>query len=96
MDLGLKNKVAFIAASSDGLGKAVAIEMAKEGAQIIINGRNKEKLALTKLEIEQKFDVNVLAIQGDLSKTEDRALILQTIFNNYEIIPYCFLDWIFR
>ena len=34
MDLGLKDKIAFVAASSQGLGKAVAIELAKEGAHI--------------------------------------------------------------
>ena len=38
MDLGLKDKRAFVAASSDGLGKAVALELAKEGASVIING----------------------------------------------------------
>ena len=51
MDLGLKNKVAFIAASSDGLGKAVAMELANEGATIIINGRNKTKLENTRNDI---------------------------------------------
>jgi 3-oxoacyl-[acyl-carrier protein] reductase len=42
MDLGLKNKVAFVAASSQGLGKAVALELAREGARVIINGRKKK------------------------------------------------------
>ncbi len=41
MDLGIKNKVAFVAASSQGLGKAVALELAQEGCRVIINGRNK-------------------------------------------------------
>ena len=35
MELGLKNKIAFIAASSQGLGKSVAHELAQEGASII-------------------------------------------------------------
>ena len=59
MELGLKDKVAFVAASSDGLGKAVALELVKEGAQVIINGRNNEKLNQTKLDIEQEYDSNV-------------------------------------
>lgn len=86
MDLGLKNKVAFIAASSDGLGKAVAMELAKEGATVIINGRNKEKLERTKLEIEQKTNSNVLAISGDLADEKERATVLKTIFSNYNAI----------
>ena len=53
MDLGLKNKVAFVAASSQGLGKSVALELAQEGANIIICGRNKENLEKTKQEIEK-------------------------------------------
>ncbi|MEZ4796688.1 MAG: SDR family oxidoreductase [Flavobacteriaceae bacterium] len=80
MDLGLRNKVAFVAASSDGLGKAVAIELAKEGAIVIINGRNKEKLEKTKKEIEKECSTKVLAISGDLSNDNERNSILNTLF----------------
>jgi len=78
MELGLKNKVAFIAASSQGLGKAVALEFAQEGAGIIICGRNKEKLEKTKLELENKSKREVLAVRGDLSIVEEREQIIQT------------------
>ena len=78
MDLGLKNKVAFIAASSDGLGKSAAIELAKEGAQVIICGRNSERLAAAKVEIEKVGNSNVLAIKGDLSVEEDVKNIIST------------------
>ena len=71
MDLGLNNKVAFVAASSDGLGKAVALELAKEGATVIINGRNKEKLEKTKQEIELECQTCVLAISGDLADEKE-------------------------
>ena len=53
MELGIKNKIAFVAASSQGLGKSVALELAKEGAKIIICGRNKQQLEKTKEEIEE-------------------------------------------
>lgn len=86
MDLGLKNKVAFIAASSDGLGKAVAMELAKEGATIIINGRNKEKLENTRNEIEQMSNVKVLAVSGDLANEKERDVVIKTVFNNYNTI----------
>jgi len=84
MDLGLKNKVAFIAASSDGLGKAVAMELANEGTTVIINGRNKTKLENTKKDIEQKFNTNVLAISGDLANKDERDIVLETIFNHHD------------
>ena len=59
MELGLRNKIAFVAASSQGLGKAVALELAKEGAKLIINGRNKENLESTKKEIEKMKKIEV-------------------------------------
>ena len=83
MDLGLKDKIAFVAASSDGLGKAVAMELAKEGATVIINGRNKGKLEQTRHEIERECNTNVLAIAGDLAKEEERTTVLKTIFNHH-------------
>ncbi|PTM11113.1 MAG: hypothetical protein DA407_02285 [Bacteroidetes bacterium] len=86
MDLGLKNKVAFIAASSDGLGKAVAMELANEGATIIINGRNKAKLEKTKNDIEQKYHTKVLAISGDLANKDEREVVLKTILNHHYTI----------
>jgi 3-oxoacyl-[acyl-carrier protein] reductase len=76
MELGLKNKVAFVAASSQGLGKAVALELAKEGAKVIINGRKKETLEKTKQEIEQQTNSEVLALIGDLSVSNDRKQII--------------------
>lgn len=44
MDLGLTNKVALIAGGSSGLGLAVALELAKEGAHVAIGARDPEKL----------------------------------------------------
>ena len=84
MDLGLKNKVAFVAASSDGLGKAVAQELAKEGATVIINGRNKEKLEQTKQEIEKESNITVLAISGDLANADERASVLKIMFSHHK------------
>jgi 3-oxoacyl-[acyl-carrier protein] reductase len=86
MDLGLKNKVAFVAASSQGLGKAVAIELAQEGARLIINGRNKENLESTKKEIEKQTNAEVLALVGDLSIPADRDLIIKSALQAYSTI----------
>ncbi len=51
MDLGLKNKVAIVAAASQGLGKAVALELAREGAQVAICARGAEALGKAATEI---------------------------------------------
>lgn len=51
MDLGLTGKAAFVAGSSKGLGKASARELAREGANVIISGRNEAELQRTQAEL---------------------------------------------
>lgn len=86
MELGLKNKVAFVAASSQGLGKAVALELAAEGAQVIISGRNKETLEQAKQEIEKRTKGKVLALAGDLSIASEREQIIKSALQVYKTI----------
>jgi len=71
MDLGIKGKVAFVAAASQGLGRAVAEELANEGASLVINSRSPEKLELVAAEIHSRTGVDVIAAAGDLSMTDD-------------------------
>jgi 3-oxoacyl-[acyl-carrier protein] reductase len=86
MELGLKDKTAFVAASSQGLGKAVAMELAKEGANVIINGRNKESLEKTKAEIEQQTGASVLALVGDLSVSAETKRIIGEALEAYDSV----------
>lgn len=86
MELGLKNKIAFVAASSQGLGKSVALELAMEGAKIIICSRNKDTLEKTKQEIEKQTNGEVLAVAGDLSIAADRERIIKSALQAYSII----------
>src|ERR1700730_1522205 len=86
MDLGLKNKVAFVAASSQGLGKSVAFELAKEGADMIICGRNKENLEKAKQEIENQTNKELLTLSGDLSIPAERERIISGALRVYNTI----------
>ena len=83
MELGLKNKVAFVGASSQGLGKSVALELATEGARVIICGRNKENLEHAKREIESQSSGEVLALAGDLSISDEREQIIKETLDVY-------------
>src|SRR3954462_11817909 len=88
MDLGLKNKVAFVSASSQGLGKSVALELAKEGAKVIICGRNAALLQQTAEEI-RALGATVRALEGDLSNAEDCKQFVATglkEFGNVDIL----------
>lgn len=71
MDLGIQNKVALVLASSKGLGKAVALELLKEGAKVIICGTDAEALAETKAEFEKTSPGKVAAFVCDI--TDERA-----------------------
>ncbi|MBI2821440.1 MAG: SDR family oxidoreductase [Acidobacteria bacterium] len=52
MDLGIRNKVAIVAAASKGLGKAIARELALEGARVAICARGEQDLKKTQRELE--------------------------------------------
>lgn len=89
MDLGLKNRVALILASSKGLGKAVAIELAKEGAKVIICGTDKEALKATEAEIHAIAPNNVVSFICDITDENQRKdLVEQGVkaFGDIEIL----------
>ncbi|MFW9779558.1 MAG: SDR family oxidoreductase [Candidatus Heimdallarchaeota archaeon] len=79
MDLELEGKVALVAASSKGLGRAVALGLAREGAKLTVCSRNEDLLAQATQEIEI-LGREVLAVPTDLTKYEEvRQLVGKTI-----------------
>ena len=68
MDIGIKDRVALVTASSKGLGKAIALEFSREGAIVVICARNKERLFKTREEIEQETGGVVKAHIVDVTK----------------------------
>jgi 3-oxoacyl-[acyl-carrier protein] reductase len=70
MDLGLKGKVAFVAGASQGLGKAVALEMSREGARVAICALDDPELPKAVEEIRLATTGEVIGIPVDLSKAE--------------------------
>ena len=80
MDLGLKGKNAMILASSKGLGKGVAMELAKEGGNVAICGRDMAALDATRLAIEKLGSGKVIAFTFDIMNSEDR----KHLFNEFK------------
>ena len=71
MDLGLKNKVALVAAGSRGLGRAVAEELAAEGASLLLCARDAQTLAETAAAIAESSGAHVLAVPADVTVIDD-------------------------
>ncbi len=59
MDTNLKGRIALITGSGHGIGKAIALSLAEEGADIIICGRDDETLSTTRSEITERYGVKV-------------------------------------
>ena len=71
MNLGLNEKVALVAASSTGLGRAVAEELAAEGAALVLCARGAEGLAATRNRIAETTGVPVVVVAADLTLVDD-------------------------
>jgi 3-oxoacyl-[acyl-carrier protein] reductase len=79
MDLQYKGKNILVTAASRGLGKACAIQLAKEGANVIISSRNPESLAKTATEIKDATGQEVITIPTDVSSSESINLLFKEI-----------------
>ena len=78
MEFGLKGKTALVAASSRGLGRAVADELAKEGANLVICARTVGPLEEAGQWIHDATGVEVVAVPADLSVPEDIDRLMKT------------------
>ncbi len=78
MDLGLKDKVAVVAAASQGLGYAVAEEFAAEGARVAICSRDAKRIETAANEIARKTGAQVVGIVADVTRAEDVDRFVQT------------------
>ena len=67
MDLGLRGKVALVAAGSRGLGRAIALELASEGAQVALCARGAGELELARDAISTSTGTHAFAVVADLS-----------------------------
>lgn len=79
----LKDKVAIITGGDSGIGRAVSIAFAKEGADVaIIYLDEKEDASLTKQAVEY-YGRRCMAIEGDLRKEETSCLVVQKVLENF-------------
>jgi 3-oxoacyl-[acyl-carrier protein] reductase len=81
--LGLRGKVALVAASSKGLGRAVAEELAAEGAHLVMCARGKATLEQTAESIRRQARVKVVDVAADVSDPKDAARVVKAAFDEF-------------
>ena len=78
MDLGLRDKRAIVIGGSRGIGKAIARELAREGADVAIVARTKERLDATARELAAETKRRVIPLVADVtSKAQVDAMVAQ-------------------
>ena len=100
MDLGLKGKSAIVCASSKGLGKGCAMALAREGVDVVVNGRTPDIVEATAREIAAATGVRSTPIAVDVTTQEGRDTLLAACPNPDILVnnaggppPGDFRDW---
>src|SRR5689334_1588945 len=76
MDLGIAGRTAIVCASSRGLGRACAMELARAGCRVVVNGRDVDRLQATRDEIAAETGAAIVAVAGDVTDAEVRARLV--------------------
>ena len=85
MNCGIRGRVALITGRSRGIGKASAVALAKEGAHVIITGRDKSKLRIVKQEIikEIGLGITIHSVQVDFMDSVQIEKLFSFIYSTY-------------
>jgi NAD(P)-dependent dehydrogenase (short-subunit alcohol dehydrogenase family) len=67
--------------SAGSIGYGIAIAFAKEGADLVITGRNTGKLEEAKQELESLYGIRVLAVQADVNSGADNAAVVRNVID---------------
>lgn len=100
MNLDLKDKVALVTGASHGLGRAICLLLAAEGAKVVVNYRSSaERADEVVREIKEKYGTEAIAIFADMSKADDITAMFEKIdetfgridilINNAAYCPTC-------
>jgi 3-oxoacyl-[acyl-carrier protein] reductase len=79
MNLGISGRYAIVCASSQGLGKACALELAKAGCTVVINGRDADKLEGIAEEIRAATGAIIITVAGDVSLAETQSALISAV-----------------
>ena len=87
MELGLTGRRAIICASSRGLGFACADSLAREGAHVVLNGRDAAALEAAVAELAERHGVEVAGVVGDIADEGTRSALLDAVSYTHLTLP---------
>lgn len=73
----LKDKISLVTGSSRGIGRAVALAYAKEGAKVVVNYTSNEKAANEVVKAIEKMDSQAIAVKADVAKKSETERLVQ-------------------
>jgi 3-oxoacyl-[acyl-carrier protein] reductase len=89
MDTGLSGKAALVGGASRGIGRAIALALAREGCRVAICARNREALEAAAADIERETGTETLAVQCDMANYNDiKRFVAETVkrFGRLDIV----------
>src|SRR5467141_875188 len=89
MDTGLKNRVAIVAASSQGIGRATAEAFAAEGCRVAMCARNPEALQTAAKKIQKQYSAEVLAEALDVTDPSAVHRFVEAVVSNFGGVDIC-------
>jgi 3-oxoacyl-[acyl-carrier protein] reductase len=92
MELELGGKVALVSGSSSGLGRAVAEELAKEGASLVICARGEERLIQARDQMAREYGVAVDAVAADLTEPDDVDRVVGAALDRFGRVDVLFTN----
>jgi len=89
MDMGLKDRVALVAASSQGIGLATAEAFAAEGCRVAMCARNSDALNAAAERIKKQYNVEVLAEAFDVTDAQAISQFVAAVANKFGSVDIC-------
>ncbi len=83
MDLELEGNTALVLASSNGLGYASAEALAREGANVVINGRDEDRLETAKADLESLGSGEIVSQPGDVTNPDDTTALVERAVDEF-------------
>jgi 3-oxoacyl-[acyl-carrier protein] reductase len=75
MDLGIAGRKAIVCASSRGLGRACATALAQAGCEVVINGRDRERLAAAAAELQKATGAKITPVAADVASADGQKAL---------------------